>query len=91
MYSNQLNYHTIFFSPPENHCKDMTYFYILQEENANLFAAFSVTAHELIYTTGSIYQFRFARIERMGRTGNFQFNQWISNTIDFYRIFCVHG
>ena len=47
--------------------------------------------HELINTSCSVHQFRFSRVKRMRRTGNFQFYQRISNTIYFDGFFGVYS
>ena len=49
---------------------------------------FCITAHELVYATGAVDKFLFAREERVRRTGDFEFYQRVSNPVDFDGVFC---
>ena len=63
-----------------------------KQRQARLFMfTVAVTLHKLVNTTGSINQFRIARIEWVRRTGDFQLNQWIGGTVDFNSVFRCGG
>lgn len=58
-------------------------------EEKLLFHTVTVTAHELINTTGSVNQLRLTCVERVRGAGDFQLYQRISFTFEFDSLFRV--
>ena len=48
------------------------------------FAALVVAAHELVHAAGRVYQLALARLEGMGRAGDFQFHYRVSFAFEFH-------
>ena len=56
-----------------------------------LFLTVTVTAHELINTTGCVNQLRLTGVERVRSAGDFQLYQWISFAFELDSLFSIYS